>query len=175
MAFDAPAHGDSEGKRTTGVYYARAVRGVAERVGELHGIVTHSMGGWVASLALQQGLRTERAVFIAPPHDMKYYSDQFARHAGFTIAVQERAERNLESETGVPWSHLGPDDIYGGHDIPLLVIHDRDDPVSPVEQGRMVHEAWAGSELYLTRGLGHRRIVADPAVIARVVEFITGG
>jgi len=173
VGFDAPAHGESEGRTTTGVYYARALRAVADQVGPLTAIVTHSMGGWVASLALRQGLEVQRLVFLAPPDDMQYYSDLFARQAGFTIPVQERAEANLAAETGVEWARLGPDEIYGGFDLPLLIVHDSDDPVSPVDQAERVHRAWQGSELMITKGLGHRRIVTDPAVIARVIAFLS--
>lgn len=172
MTFDAPAHGDSTGKTTTGIYYSRALLNVAEQIDGLQAVVSHSMGGWVTSLALNQGLDLERAVFISSPDDMKYYSTLFAQQTGFTTKVQERAERRLEIETGMDWSQLGADAVYGGHDFPLLVIHDRDDPVSPLQHGENVHHAWKGSELMVTEGLGHRRIVTDPEVISRVVEFL---
>lgn len=171
--FDGPAHGSSTGKTTTGIYYSRALAAVAEHLGGADGIVTHSMGGWVASLGLARGISLERAVYIAPPDDMKYYSTMFAHQTGFSMKVQERAERRLEIETGVDWSQLRVENVYGGHDLPLLVIHDRDDPVTPLEQGEAVHRAWAGSELMVTEGLGHRRIVTDREVIARTVAFLT--
>jgi len=173
VSFDAPAHGDSTGKTTTGIYYSRALMKVAAHLGGPHAIVAHSMGGWVASLAFRQGLRADRAVFISSPDDMKYYSILLAEQTGFTRKVQEKAERRLEIETGVEWSQLSADNVYGGHDFPLLVIHDRDDPVSALEQGENVHRAWKGSELVVTEGLGHRRIITDPAVISRVVAFLT--
>jgi len=172
VAFDAPAHGDSTGKTTTGIYYSRALLNVAEQIEGLRAIVAHSMGGWVASLAFNQGLEVDRAVFISSPDDMKYYSTIFAEQTGFTMKVQERVERKLEIKTGVDWSRLGPDAVYGGHDFPLLVIHDRDDPISPLKQGENVHRAWKGSELMVTEGLGHRRIITDPAVISRSVAFL---
>ncbi len=173
VSFDAPAHGDSTGRTTTGIYYSRALLKVAAHIGGPHAIVAHSMGGWVASLAFRQGLRADRAVFISSPDDMKYYSILFAEQTGFSMKVQEKAERRLEIETGVEWSQLSADNVYGGHDFPLLVIHDRDDPVSALEQGENVHRAWKGSELMVTEGLGHRRIITDPAVISRVVVFLT--
>jgi pimeloyl-ACP methyl ester carboxylesterase len=173
VSFDAPAHGDSTGRTTTGIYYSRALLKVAAHIGGPHAIVAHSMGGWVASLAFRQGLRADRAVFISSPDDMKYYSILFAEQTGFSMKVQEKAERRLEIETGVEWSQLSADNVYGGHDFPLLVIHDRDDPVSALEQGENVHRAWKGSELIVTEGLGHRRIITDPAVISRAVAFLT--
>ncbi|MFC1628833.1 alpha/beta fold hydrolase [Gemmatimonadota bacterium] len=172
VTFDAPAHGDSTGKTTTGIYYSRTIVKVADQIDDLYAIVSHSMGGWVASLAFGQGLAVDRAVFISPPDDMKYYSTIFAEQTGFSMKVQARAERKLEIKTGVDWSQLGPEAVYGGHDFPLLVIHDRDDPISPLEHGENVNRAWKGSELMVTEGLGHRRIITDPEVISRAVGFL---
>jgi pimeloyl-ACP methyl ester carboxylesterase len=173
VTFDAPAHGDSTGWTTTGIYYSRTLLEVVDHVGPLHAVVTHSMGGWAASLAFRQGLKADRAVFISPPADMKYYSLLFAEQTGFTAKVQERAERRLEAMTGVTWSQLTTEAVYSGHELPLLVIHDRNDPVTPLQQGERVHHAWSGSEFMVTENLGHRRIVTDPGVIDRVVSFLT--
>lgn len=174
VAFDAPAHGDSEGRTTTGPYIARSLEVVASHVGEVKSVIAHSMGCWVTALALRDGLKLERAVFIGPPVDMDYYSRMFALQTGFTEKVQRMAERRLEEETGVPWSRLDPETLFGGYDIPLLIVHDREDPVTPLAQAEILHDVWSGSELFVTTGLGHRLTVRDPNVVARAVEFVTG-
>ncbi|MDH3404602.1 MAG: hypothetical protein OEP45_13350, partial [Acidobacteriota bacterium] len=56
---------------------------------------------------------------------------------------------------------------------PLLAIHDRGDREVPLAEVRRVVAAWPHAELVLTEELGHRRILRDPAVVARVVEFAT--
>ena len=38
--------------------------------------------------------------------------------------------------------------------------------------GAAVAASWLGAELVTTRGLGHRRILRDPAVVLRVAEFL---
>jgi pimeloyl-ACP methyl ester carboxylesterase len=56
---------------------------------------------------------------------------------------------------------------------PTLVVHDVDDADVPLDEGRAVARALPAGELHITRGLGHRRILKDPTVIARAVEFLT--
>ena len=56
--------------------------------------------------------------------------------------------------------------------MPALVIHDDSDTDIPWEDGRAVADAWPGAEFMLTHGLGHRRILRDPAVVAAITEFI---
>jgi pimeloyl-ACP methyl ester carboxylesterase len=56
-----------------------------------------------------------------------------------------------------------------------LVIHDGDDPDVPFAHREEIVDAWAGSRLESTSGLGHRALLRDPAVIGRTVEFLRGG
>jgi pimeloyl-ACP methyl ester carboxylesterase len=55
---------------------------------------------------------------------------------------------------------------------PLLVFHDRDDRDVAWTDGEAIAAAWPGAELVSTAGLGHRRIVHDPGVVARAVAFL---
>jgi hypothetical protein len=42
-----------------------------------------------------------------------------------------------------------------------------------VTDGAAIAAAWPGARLHVTSGLGHRRLLRDPNVIAEVVEFVT--
>jgi len=56
--------------------------------------------------------------------------------------------------------------------VPLLVIHDRDDREVGWGDGAAIAQSWPRAELVTTTGLGHHRIVSDPAVIRQVVTFL---
>jgi pimeloyl-ACP methyl ester carboxylesterase len=57
----------------------------------------------------------------------------------------------------------------------LLVIHDRADREVPFVHGERLAALWPEAELHAPTGLGHRRILRDPAVIADAVRFIQDG
>jgi pimeloyl-ACP methyl ester carboxylesterase len=57
--------------------------------------------------------------------------------------------------------------------VPALVIHDADDASVPWQQGEMIAAAWPGARLMKTQGLGHGRILRDPAVVEAAVAFIS--
>ncbi len=57
---------------------------------------------------------------------------------------------------------------------PTLVVHDRDDASTDVGDGEAIAAAWPRAELTVTTGLGHRRILRDPGVVAQVVDFVSG-
>jgi pimeloyl-ACP methyl ester carboxylesterase len=57
-------------------------------------------------------------------------------------------------------------------DIPGLIIHDRDDRDIPATHAQRLQDAWQNAQLIYTEGLGHNRILRDPAVIAAAVDFL---
>jgi hypothetical protein len=58
---------------------------------------------------------------------------------------------------------------------PTLVVHDRGDRFTPSTDGAAIAAAWPSARLRLTDGLGHRRLLSDPAVVADVVDFAGAG
>jgi len=174
VAWDAPAHGDSEGRTTTGVYISRSLRELATMLGGVHSIIAHSMGCWAAALGLKEDLRVEKLVFISPPSDLSLFSEIFTAQTGFTAKIQKKVEKRLVEETGVEWSETKAEELGAGQKTPLLIIHDTDDRVVSLNHAETLHEAWEGSRLVITTGLGHRMIVKTPSVVTQAVEFITG-
>jgi pimeloyl-ACP methyl ester carboxylesterase len=55
---------------------------------------------------------------------------------------------------------------------PLLLVHDRQDAETGWSDSEAIARAWPGARLVTTTGLGHRRILRDPAVVAEVTGFV---
>ena len=56
--------------------------------------------------------------------------------------------------------------------MPTLVVHDRGDRQTPYGDAVTLVEGLPDADLVTTEGLGHRRILRDPAVLRTVVAFI---
>ena len=172
MTFDAPGHGASSGRLSSGPEFARAAIAVATAVGPVSAVVGHSLGGFAAALALDSGLPARRAVFIAPSANADSYSEQFASLLGVADPVMESMRARLERRLGFEWENMNIPALAAAMRIPLLVIHDRGDREVPWDNGAAIAGAWPGAELVTTAGLGHHRIVNDPAVIRQVLTFL---
>jgi pimeloyl-ACP methyl ester carboxylesterase len=59
--------------------------------------------------------------------------------------------------------------------IPVLVVHDEEDNVAPIEQGAALAASIPGAILWRTRGFGHSGALRDPQTIQRVIEFLKAG
>lgn len=172
VAFDAPGHGRSGGRRSSLVHFARALRAVADSVGHVHAVIAHSLGGAATALALRDGLPARRAVFVGAPADPDAWTREFARRLRVPPPVMARMRSRVESRLGVRWSDLNVLTMAGSLDTPLLVVHDRDDAEVPWPDGAALCEAWPGARLVTTTGLGHRRVLREPSVVSEAVAFI---
>jgi hypothetical protein len=66
--------------------------------------------------------------------------------------------------------------VAAGHRVvalpPTLVVHDHGDREVGFRDGHETARAWPGARLLATEGLGHRRLLRDPAVVEEVVAFV---
>jgi hypothetical protein len=176
--FDGPAHGASEGRQATMPELAAALRGVAGVLGPVRGIVAHSGGAPVSGWAIRQWLLEgyvdlpEAVVLIAPPADFRGYLERFAEACGLTASARNRLTRRLEGRIGVAPETFDLPRFAADLPVPALVVHDRGDADVRWAEGAAVAAAWPGAELMTTQGLGHRRILRDRAVVARVAAFL---
>jgi pimeloyl-ACP methyl ester carboxylesterase len=174
VVFDAPGHGASDGQTSSMVQFAWALTAVADHVGPLHAVVGHSLGGAATALALRQGVEVERAVFIATPADPGAFVDQFAAMFAMRPAALNAMRRRIARRLRTRWDALSVPAMAQEIDVPLLVVHDREDPTVPWSDGAAIAKAW-GAELVTTTGLGHHAVVGHASIVGRVVEFLAEG
>jgi pimeloyl-ACP methyl ester carboxylesterase len=172
VAFDAFGHGDSPGASMSLPEMASCIRRIADKVGDVYGVIAHSMGGAATTIALADGLQIERAVFVSPPADPRQFLEIFSAALEITDEVRERLKERVERRVGVSMESMRANRIAPSMQVPLLVIHDRDDKEVPVRSGQSIAEAWPGADLIITEGLGHQRILRAEPVTNVAVSFI---
>ena len=174
VGFDLPAHGDSSGAQTDGLLNAAAVLEAAEAVGGVHAVIAHSMGAHAATLALHDGLKPERAVLLAPAVRLEHGIASFKQIFGLSERAVAGLRATIESRYGATvWRDLAADELAGSVTTSALIVHDADDDQIAVADGEMLARAWPGAVFERTEGLGHGRIIRDPAVISRAVSFVS--
>ena len=172
VAFDAIGHGESHGSRLSLPGMADCVRRVAAELGDVHGILAHSMGAGATTIALEDGLDVERAVFVSPPSNPRSFFELFCTTIGVSNRVCARAQRKVETLAGRPMSELRADTIAPRMRTALLIVHDEDDKQVPIRSGQRIAEAWPDARFVRTEGLGHRRILESAYVAGLAASFI---
>ena len=179
VMFDAPAHGDSDHGpagpgQTNGVEFAKALDAVFCRFGPAEAVVAHSIG--TISTYLAHALRVARR--RAPGVRRADGRGRVAVRpvpAGARLRSRVRAafDREVDEFVGVPVAEFDAR-VQARHvdPVPTLVITDRGDRQTPYADAVDFAES-IDAPLVTTEGLGHRKILRDPAVVERVVDFVS--
>jgi hypothetical protein len=178
VTFDGPGHGGARSRLSSLPQLAGGVAGVAAAVGPVRAVVGHSFGAAAACWAVAQGLDVERLALIAPPFDLEMYIQQFGALLGASPRTVDGLVARIERRFAIDWQVARRPAVAGAARAPqtrVLVLHDRDDEETPWEGGAGVARAWPRGELVTSNGLGHRRVLRDPGVVARLAAFAVGG
>jgi len=179
VVFDAPSHGASSPglwgpMSTTGVEFSKALDAVFVRFGPAEAVVAHSMGALVTLLALDYGwLGTQRLVFLAPMSGYEQTMDAFQSIVGFGPRTRRRVDARTWLRVGLEPGQFELRYLWAGlaEPLPVLVVQDTSDPQAPYAEGRAIADE-IGAEFMPTTGLGHNRILRDPAVADRIIDFL---
>lgn len=178
VAYDAPAHGDSGGRRRTIVDDVAIVRRLSDaEPAAWEGVVGHSAGALAAGVALADGVAARRFTSLAGLSSASALADGFFALTGLPRNLRPRFD-------AAALRHGFPDvpDLFERYDltrhpvpgtVAALLLHDTDDRQLPYRHAELLLAAHADSaELVTTTGLGHNRIVRDPAVRRRVLDHL---
>jgi pimeloyl-ACP methyl ester carboxylesterase len=179
LAFDAPAHGMTEGIQTNGFELAEAITTVADYYTtkfrqSINGIIAHSLGATSTTLALSQGLKANKVVYLGANCWLSNALTVFAKRARLTTEVEVALRHFCLEKFGQDmWLRYAVDQTAKNLTVPVALFHDRRDRDVAFEESVAISQVWKGAQLIETAGLGHRRILRDAAVIQQAVDFIS--
>lgn len=173
ISFDAPAHGKSEGNKTYMKEFVECIREIQTQLGEFDGVIGHSLGAMSVINAVRLGFKTPYLVCIAGGDLVKDIIDDFINKMQMNQAVWNSVHTYLQQKLKESTEEYSASVAVKNIHQPILIIHDTDDIDVPVAAAHNIHKHAPNSELLITEGLGHRRILADKAVIERIGTFIS--
>ena len=173
-AFDLPGHGRSTRSATNLPEITDLISEVTKSRGPYHAIVCHSFGGVAALNAVRLGATFEKLVLISPGvYEIK---PMFKTFVGlFGLDEEYYADRLFdlaESLYGSSPGEFGLDRFSKQIGIDTLIVHCEDDKEALKEIAITLHGDMKNSVLYMTDGLGHRRILRDQKVAEKVMSFL---
>ena len=177
VAYDQPAHGESDGKMTNLLEIAPTMNLIAKQEEPFHAIIAHSFGTLITSYALVEGNfpLPSRLVYFGAFNQLLESLPRFQVIAklpdelmdGFRAMLHENFGHDvLESIT----NELLTPRIH----IPTLMFHDASDNVTPVEDSRAIARVWKHARYVETEGLGHRGALQSKPIHEQVVKFLKG-
>lgn len=178
LAFDAPAHGSSDGKRIQLPMYVGMLKRLVEYFGPVNGFLGHSFGGLAIAHYLESVKDNEdiRTVLIAPATETKTSINLFFDFLQLNGDVRKEFDQLIFEKAGVWPDHFSVRRAMKNIKGPVLWFHDEDDELTPLSDALVARDdQHANLEFVITKGLGHRKIYRENKVLRRSVEFLTAG
>ncbi|MBK9925587.1 MAG: alpha/beta hydrolase [Anaerolineales bacterium] len=175
VAYDQPAHGESDGKMTNLLEIAPTMDLVREKEGDFDAIIAHSFGALITSYALVKR--------NFPPPSRLVYFGAFNRLLDSLPRFQVIAGLPDEIIAGLlnmiyeNFGHGVLDEIINETlvpqiNIPALMFHDVADNVTPIEDSRAIARNWKSVRFIETSGLGHRGALQSQDIHEQVITFL---
>lgn len=180
--FDGPAHGASEGNRTTMAEYVLATREAIEQLeseqleshskGKVSKVVAHSLGGIVAMAALKHYPAIRQLALISAPCSLTDVLDIWSKgYMSLSKRVKQHILAQLFKDNGVPVSHWDITLHGQAWQGDALVLHDEQDPIVHPRHAARIAKILPNSTLALFSGLGHVKILTDKSVHHTISAF----
>lgn len=175
VAYDQPAHGESDGKMTNLIEIAPTMSLVMKHEGKFDAVIAHSFGTLITSYALVNlnFPPTSKLVYFGAFNRLLDSLPRFQVLAnlpdeimdGLSAAISENFGKDvldaIVNETLTPQIH-----------IPALMFHDTADNVTPVEDSRAIARVWKSAQFVETDGLGHRGALQSKEIHEQVLKFL---
>lgn len=175
VAYDQPAHGESDGTSTNLLEIAPSMNLIAGHEGPFHAVIAHSFGTLITSYALvkRNFPNPARLVYFGAFNRLLDSLPRFQALAGLPDEVMDgmRAMMYENFERDVLESIIN-ETLAPQIDIPTLMFHDASDNVTPVEDSRAIARVWKQAQLVETAGMGHRGALQSKDIHEQVIQFL---
>lgn len=172
ISFDGPAHGLSNGKTTTPREFIKTIEFLQEKYGPFEAAVGHSFGSISLLKSVSEGLKINKLVVIGTEFTITNTLEKLIQSLQLKSNMVSKLKKRLDA------AFKGDIEIYSAAEsakkvtIPTLVIHDTQDTDVDVSSAYKLRQNLASGELWVTNGLGHRKILREASITDRIIEFI---
>ncbi len=172
ISFDAPAHGKSKGNSSIMVEFIASILELEKRFGPFEFAIGHSLGGMSILNAIRDHLKIKKAVIIGSGDIIQDIIDDFIKKLKLKPEIAMRLRNHFEKKYGENMDYYSASNVAKEVLTPILIIHDENDEEVNVRAAYHISESLKNSELMITKNLGHRKILGNPQVIKRIVEYL---
>ena len=175
IAFDGPAHGNSDGTQTNLYHFGGAVKAILNHIGNVKGIIAHSFGGasTVYTLANLDKRSIDKLILIGTPSKMANVISSVEQLFKLPEIVSAKFKKILEQQLNLPLEEVDVSQAFNKIKVnQSLIVHDREDAVVPFDSAKEIVKNWRNCRLLVTEGYGHNKLMKNPDVVNEVVRFI---
>lgn len=172
ISFDAPGHGKAKGNFSHMAEFIDCIMQLEKEYGPFHAAVGHSLGAMALLNSVKKGLKLNSIVIIGSGDIVSDIVDNFIYNMQLKPKVSELLQLYFEDKVGAAMNSYSASVAAKEVNIPVMVIHDEDDKDVPVSAAINIDKHLPNSTLYITKKLGHQKILGNGTVIDNLCKHI---
>jgi pimeloyl-ACP methyl ester carboxylesterase len=172
VAIDMPGHGHSKGDTSDAYVFSQTVVLAQQILGHFHAIIGHSMGAGATSIAVGNGVSTDKMILIAGPSSIENVLRHFTQFMGLNNKTTDNFIAAIGRLVGIPASDMDATRLLQQCDVPTLLIHDEADLEVPYSESKRLDKVIKNSKLLTLQGYGHRKILKSEKAIQAINDFV---
>lgn len=174
IAFDAPAHGRSSGRRADLNAFRAAIETTAAKLGPAHAVVAHSFGALSTASWLSSGAvpTIRAAVLIGLMRDLGYLLDSFVTVMQLPPEVAQRLRALLVRRYGTEPEQFSARALAAHIRVPVLLVHGEEDELVPSAHAGEIAEQLIDGRVVIVPGQRHSQPLRDAECIEIMTAFV---
>lgn len=159
LAYDHPAHGESEGEYGHIPGFISGLEDVLDSADNVAGLIGHSMGTASALECRHSKLENKPFLLIAPV--LNYVENLFGSIArsGYSMKLFNAVVAEVEAQFGYPLQSIDPLKRLSERQSMTIIVHDQQDKFTSHSVSAQAADTIANVELVTTQGQGHGRVM----------------
>lgn len=174
LAFDGPSHGFSTKKQTNLLEFSDLIIFILQQY-RIKKIISHSFGSMITTYALSRipHFEIDKYILMTTPDTFLERINSISSQVGINEKTKQILIRKLEAELHTEVTKICVSKFVKEiHVKEALILHDKEDKIIPIRQARIVNENWINGNLEELENTGHFRILKEPFVIERIINFL---
>ncbi len=173
VSFDATGHGQSEGKTSHILEFAKIIELLNEKYKGFEMVVGHSLGGVSAMHSIINGVETDKLVMISSPTIGSEIIKEFRKKIGASERMVPYFESFIKQKYGKTFKEFSAEYVIDHlKPMELLLIYDENDEEVSSKHPEVILKKYPTAQYMKTQGLGHTRILKDEIVIKRTLDYL---
>jgi len=175
IAYDAPGHGESQGKTSSYFEFTDTIRTLLNSSNghSIQGVIAHSLGASATVNSIAKEKNSLEVVLIAPALRLAEVLYSYFDHIGVPKPLYLSLIREYEDRYGYDMHHDNPSNLLREVESRILIVHDKDDPTIPYLDSKELADQFQNITLHTTELLGHKKILGEKSIIDSIVNYFS--
>ena len=172
LAYDHPAHGQSEGRHAHLPAFVQAFDELVDNVDDVVGIIAHSMGSAAVLESRHPKVEALPFLLIAPVLDYVDNLYDMVGKSGFSMTLFTAMIKNIEDKYEYSLASIKPYQKLVARQQKTTIVHDQRDRFAPFKTSKSAAAEVNSINLVATQGQGHGRILQSELTMQAFNDLI---